>query len=141
VTAISLPQAIRNAIETEKSASSFYRSLLPQARDENARVLLETIARDEDAHAHQLEHLAEEVVGGSLPDAADELSHLVESSPPPSPDVKIGFVRALLIALEAEHHAAHFYSLVAEATSGDVRTLLRNSPPPNSATPETSSGC
>ncbi len=120
---ITVPQAIRNAIETETAAANFYRSLVPRARDADTARLLIGMVRDEEAHAQQLTAVVDALSVGPLPDAADELAHLVESSPPLSSS-NISFVKALFLALDAEHHAAHFYSVVAEATSGDVRDLF-----------------
>jgi rubrerythrin len=121
---ISVPQAIRNAIETERSAANFYRSLVSRARDANTASLLETMARDEEAHANQLMTLANSLAAAPLPESADDLAHLVESTPPLSTGAGISFVKALYLALDAEHHAAHFYTVVADATSGEVKNLF-----------------
>jgi len=124
VASITVSQAIRNAIESEKSAGDFYRSLVPRARDPNTAQLLEAMSRDEEAHARQLVRLAESLAATPLPPAADDLAHLVESTPPLSSGAGVSFVKALYLALDAEHHAAHFYTVVADATSGGVSTLF-----------------
>lgn len=121
---LTIPQALRNAIASEEAAGAFYRALVPRALDVNAATLLETMARDEDAHAAQLQALAGELVGGELPVAPDALVPLVENAPHLCADARVSFSRALFLALDAEHHAAQFYAVVAEATEGGVRELL-----------------
>ena len=122
---ISLLQALRNAVEAERASAVFYRELIPLARDDKTTDLLDELARDEDAHAERLIELADSLVVDPLPAAATELAEIVEAPPPLSSRAGISYVKALYVALEAEHHATHFYDLVAEETSGEVSELFR----------------
>ncbi len=109
-----LKQALRNAIEVERGAERFYRSLASKASDADGRKFLERMVADEKAHAEALEQKSRELVDGKLPEYADYNMDRVERVPEWGNAEGISFEQALQVALEAEQHAELFYDALAD---------------------------
>jgi rubrerythrin len=82
--AITLAQAIRNAIAAEQAAEKFYLSMAGSAGDEEVRRVLVGVAAQEREHATRLEVMGTALVQGDLPERADALvcKEVKESQPP-----------------------------------------------------------
>lgn len=109
-----LKSALRNAIEIERAASRFYRSLAAKASDAETRGFLEKMAGDEDAHAAGFEQKSRDLALGKLPDWADFNVETVETAPEWRGVENISYEQALQVALEAEQHAELFYDALAD---------------------------
>jgi len=121
-----LRQALRNAIEVERSAARFYQTLAPRAKDPRARSFLERMATEETAHAAGFEEKSRELAEGRLPDWPDMQLEQVETVPDWGCAEDISYAQALQVALEAEQHAELFYDAIADmATSPSVQAFFR----------------
>ena len=111
-----LSQAVRDAVEVERAASRFYRSLLPKAADARARTFLERMIAEEDEHARSFEEIGRKLESGALLEGpAGRGCRLVETAPEWVHAEEITYREALDIALEAEIHAELYYSAVADS--------------------------
>ena len=93
--AITLGQAIRNAIAAEQAAEKFYLTMAGSAGDESVRRALVGIAAQEREHATRLEAMAAALIQGDLPERADALVENIESSPAGARAVGMDMQRAL----------------------------------------------
>lgn len=123
---LTLEQAIRNAIEVEKSASRFYRLLAESTADAEARAFLLKMVDEEEAHARAIEDMGKKIVQGELPNRPDDNVELVETAPEWAYVDNISYQQALSIALDAENHAALYYSAIADAFEGKVAEFFNS---------------
>ena len=124
MTALTLAQALKNAIHAEQAAARFYDLLAQSTDDPEARRFLAEMAGQELAHARELAELASRTETGELPARPDERFELAETSPDWKYVDDLGYGAALRLALELEQHAAVFYDALAGSTDGPVRELF-----------------
>ncbi len=125
MTTLQLGQALRNAIEAEKAAKRFYELLAESTEDADAKSFLEKMAREENRHAKQLEEYVSKAVELTIPDLPDENVEAVETMREWAYVDDISYENALAIALEAELHAALYYSTIADCMEpGTGRALF-----------------
>ena len=122
--AITLAQAIRNAIAAEQAADKFYLSMAGSARDEEGRRVLVGIAAQEQEHATRLEAMATALVQGDLPGSADALVNVIEISPAGAKAARMDMQQALEFALEAENSAVLYYDALASSCTGDASAFF-----------------
>jgi len=120
---LTLEQAIRNAIEVEKSAARFYRLLGASTGDAEARKFLERMVKEEEAHAKAIEDMGRKLTSGEIPGQADDNMECVETMPDWAYTDDISFDQAIEIALDAENHAALYYSAIADGFQGKAAEL------------------
>ena len=124
--AITLAQAIRNAIEGERAAEKFYLKLAAAAREDGARAVLRQLAREELEHAEGLALVARRLVDGALPERADMPVAGIEDAPALVGADGLEFAEALAIAVEAEESAALYYDGLASSCTGAVAEFFGN---------------
>jgi rubrerythrin len=112
---ITFAQAVRNAVAAEQAASRFYQLLAESTDDEQARAFFERMSTDEVNHAEQIEAMGKKLTDGELPSRPDDDCRVVETAPEWAFADDVSYEQALQIALEAENHAALYYSAVADA--------------------------
>jgi rubrerythrin len=117
---LTLEQAVRNAVEVERSAGRFYRTLADGTSDAAAKKFLQQLAGQEDVHAESIEKIGKQLVQGELPQRADDGVELIESAPDWRFLDNLSFGDALQVAREAESHAALYYDALADAVDGPV---------------------
>lgn len=118
--AITLAQAIRNAIAAEHAAEKFYLRLAQSTPDEKARQILLGIAAQEREHAAGLEDVAKRLVAGTMPERADKHVNVIESAPGAGDAENLSLREALEIAVDAENGAILYYDALATTSSGDA---------------------
>ena len=109
---ISLDQAMRNAIEAERSAARFYDQLISHARDAETRQFFGEMATQEREHADAIEEMAKKI--GEIAPRAGRNVELVETAPGWASVENITLDQALGLALEAEISAALYYDALAD---------------------------
>ena len=122
--AITLAQAIRNAIGAEQAAEKFYLNMAESAGDEGVRRALVGIAEQEREHATRLEAMAAALVQGALPERADALVKNIESSPGGAGAAGMDKQHALEFAIEAENSAILYYDALAGSCTGDASAFF-----------------
>jgi rubrerythrin len=123
---LTLEQAIRNAIEAEKSAARFYRLLGESTGDAEARAFLERMVKEEEAHAAAIQDMGRKLTSGEIPGQADDNVECIETMPAWAYSDDISFDQALEIALDAENHAALYYSAISDGFEGKVAEFFGN---------------
>jgi rubrerythrin len=119
-------EAVRSGIEVERAAAAFYRALARNTACERARPFLEKLAAQEDEHAAAIAELGRRMGAGDLPEQACECFELVETAPEWRYEDGITVYGALVIAREAEIHAALFYRAVGDAATGKVASFFHS---------------
>lgn len=114
---ITLEQAIRDAIEVERSAAAFYEVLSANTDDVEAREFLARMVAEEKAHERSIAEMGRKLTSGDLPARASDNCELVETAPDWAWAEGLDYRGALAVALEAERHAALFYDAVADGFS------------------------
>jgi len=122
---LTFEQAVRNAIEVEKAAASFYRNLKGRAADQKTRDFFEEMARSEDAHARGIEAMGKRLTSGELPLRPDERIDTVETSPEWRLIENITLKQALELAIEAENNASLYYDAMADFAQGEVSRFFK----------------
>ena len=122
--AITLAQAIRNAIAAEQAAEKFYLTMAQSAGDEGVRHTLVGIAAQEREHTTRLEEMAAALVQGALPERADALVNAIESSPAGAGAAGMDMQQALEFAIEAENSAILYYDALASSCTGDASAFF-----------------
>jgi rubrerythrin len=122
--AITLGQAIRNAIAAEQAAEEFYLAMAESAGDDDVRRVLVGIAAQEQEHATRLEAMAVALVLGDLPERADALVNTIEISPAGAASVGMDMQGALEFAIEAENSAILYYDALAGSCTGDASAFF-----------------
>lgn len=117
---VTLGQAVRNAVEVERSAGRFYKLLAESTSDAQAKQFLSTLAGQEEQHALAIERMGAKLVAGELPQKAEDGMELVESAPEWRFLDNLSFADALGVAREAESHAALYYDALADVVDGPV---------------------
>ena len=126
MTKLSLEQAIRNAIEVEEAAARFYKLLADSTADVKAKKFLEKMIAEEQGHARAIEDMGKELTNGKIPGRPDDNCEIVETAPEWAYMDDISYGQALEIALDAENHAALYYSAVADGFTGPVSEFFRS---------------
>ena len=121
--AITLAQAIRNAIAAEEAAERFYLTMAGSAGNDGVRRTLVGIAAEEREHATRLEELAAAVIQGTLPERADGLV-AIENSPAGAESDGMDLQQALELAIEAENSAVLYYDALAGSCTGDASAFF-----------------
>jgi rubrerythrin len=121
---VSFGQAIRDAIEAEKSASGYYRALAKRVRDEEARQFIDDMAAQEDEHARSLEELSRRLDDGELPSLTSATPIQIEQGVEPSLSEEMSLVEAVRNAIAAEEGAQRAYLGLAEVAEGEARELF-----------------
>lgn len=124
--AISIPQAIRNAVASEEAAAKFYRALAALDVDSGVKAFLEEMALQEDHHARAIEEAGKRLVGGDLPQYADMVVDRVEAAPEWKIVDTLTFAQALQLARENEYNACMYYDSVADACPEPVASFFRD---------------
>ena len=122
--AITLAQAIRNAIAAEQAAEKFYLTMAKSAGDEGVRRALVGIAAQEREHATRLEDMAIALVQGDLPERADGLVNAIENSAAGAETDGMDLQQALEFAIEAENSAILYYDALAGSCTGDASAFF-----------------
>ena len=122
--AITLGQAIRNAIAAEQAAEEFYLAMAESAWDDDVRRVLVGIAAQEQEHATRLEAMAAALVLGDLPERADALVNTIEISPAGAASVRMDMEGALEFAIEAENSAILYYDALAGSCTGEASAFF-----------------
>ena len=122
--AITLAQAIRNAIAAEQAAEKFYLSMAESAGSEDVRRILVAIAEQERGHATRLEEMAAALIKGVLPERADTLVKAIESSAAGAEAAGMDMRQALEFAIEAENSAILYYDALAGSCTGDASAFF-----------------
>jgi rubrerythrin len=122
--AITLAQAIRNAIAAEQAAEKFYLTMAQSAGDEGVRSTLVGIAAQEREHATRLEDMAIALVQGDLPERADGLVNAIENSAAGAETDGMDLQQALEFAIEAENSAILYYDALAGSCTGDASAFF-----------------
>lgn len=112
--AISLSQAIRNAVEAERGSYRFYIFVAENTTDKEARGFLKEMAEQEKMHADAVENLGKKLAGGQLPVRAEDNVEVVETAPGWKFVEDISLAEALHIAREAEQSAILYYETLAD---------------------------
>ena len=120
IMAITLAQAIRNAIAAEQAAEKFYLDMAKSAADQDVRRTLVGIAAQEREHATRLESVATALVQGNLPERADSPVNCIENSPAGAGAGGMDMQEALQFAIEAENSAILYYDALAGSCTGDA---------------------
>jgi len=123
--AITLAQAIRNAIAAEQAAEEFYLSMAESAGSEDVRRTLVDIAAQEQGHAMRLQDMAAALVQGDLPERADTLVNAIEISPAGAEAAGMDMQQALEFAIEAENSAILYYDALASSCTGDASAFFQ----------------
>ena len=121
---LSLGQAVRNALEAERAAESFYRLLAQSTSDADARKFLLKMANLEKAHAATIEQMGIELRAGKLPAKADDNVELIETAPDWAYRDDMELNEAMELALENERHAALYYEAFADVTHDAVQAFF-----------------
>lgn len=114
VMAITVAQAVRNAVEAERAAAQFYRALAALDLVDEVRGFFLEMAKQEDQHAESIETGGKRLVGGALPERADMVVRAVESAPEWLVVDSITKQNAISIAHENELKASLFYDALAD---------------------------
>ena len=122
---LSLEQAVRNALEAERAAESFYKLLAQSTANEDAKQFLIKMAKLEKAHVSTIEQMGIELRAGKLPVRADDNVELIETAPDWAYHDDIDLTEAMALALENERHAALYYEAFADATRDSIHALFR----------------
>ena len=122
--AITLAQAIRNAIAAEQAAEKFYLTMAQSAGDEGVRSTLVGIAAQEREHATRLEDMAIALVQGDLPERADGLVNAIENSAAGAETDGMDLQQALEFSIEAENSAILYYDALAGSCTGDASAFF-----------------
>ena len=112
--AMSVGQAIRNAVEAERGSHRFYTFIAENTTDAEARGFLKEMAEQERVHAEAVENLGKKLAGGQLPVSADDNVEVVETAPAWKFVDDISLAEALSIAREAEQSAILYYETLAD---------------------------
>jgi len=123
---ISLGQAMRNAVEAERAAERFYRTLADGTDDASARTFLLDMARQEHEHALLLEDVGGRMAAGEMPARADANVELIETAPGWGHARGIGLDQALGLALEAENSAVLYYDALGGSCTGPAREFFES---------------
>ena len=117
---LTLGQAIRNAIEAERAASRFYSLLANSTQDQEAKAFLTEMADQEIDHVHALERLGANLPEDQLPLHPDRDVEAVETAPAWEYEDDLTMPDAMKLALEAEQHAALYYSAMSDFFPGEA---------------------
>lgn len=112
--AISVQQAVRNAVAAERAAAQFYRALAALDLEPEVQAFFLDMAKQEDQHAQSIEQGGKRLVGGELPERADMAVESVETAPEWLVADTISKDNALKIARENEIKASLFYDALAD---------------------------
>lgn len=111
---LTVQQAIRNAVESERAAARFYRALTALELEPEVQRFFEEMAEQEDQHAMSIEANGKRLVGGDLPERADMKVESVESAPEWLVVETITPAEALQIARDNEYKASLYYDTLAD---------------------------
>ncbi len=111
---VTLQQAVRNAVESERASAKFYRALAALDLPAEVRVFFEEMAVQEDHHAAAIQKEGQRLVGDDLPKDADANVGAVETAPDWLVVETISAAQALQIALENEQKASLYYDAIAD---------------------------
>jgi len=124
-TTMTLGQAVRNAIQAERSSADFYRKAASRTSDSAARKFFEDMIGVEHLHAGEIERLSRSLHQGPLAERANVPVDIVETAPVWDYDEELDIDGALHVALEAEKHAALYYGVVAGYFEGRDEEFFR----------------
>lgn len=122
--ALTLAQALRNAIGAEEAAAAFYQTLSERLEAPKARAFLAKMAEDERGHADALRALAETLCDEPLPAAAEPFYEQAELPPVSFFTTDFDLCDSLHLALDGEHRAGDFYQSLADDADGDLTALF-----------------
>lgn len=119
---ITLEQALKDSIESEKAAASFYSIISVFTDDTAVREFLQDMAEQERRHAEEIEIIAKLIGSGKMEGSEQGTVKSIEQAPEwgqiDVSDMKVG--EAIRIAVETERQAAGYYDSLAKATQGKV---------------------
>jgi rubrerythrin len=125
MTAITLEQAIRNAIEVELAAARFYENLAERTTDPASRSFLLELREEELGHARAIETFGKTLTDDPIPQEAAGHCEIVETSPTWWHASDVSYRQALRVALESERGAAVYYAALASSAPSDrVRSFF-----------------
>lgn len=122
--ALTLAQALRNAIGAEEAAAAFYRALSERLDDPDACGFLAGMSSDERGHADALRRLAETLTDEALPPAAEPFYEQVELPPVSFFARDFDLQETYNLALSGEYRAGDFYQALARDTEGSLNALF-----------------
>lgn len=111
---LTVRQAIRNAVESERAAAKFYRALTALELEPEVVRFFEDMAEQEDRHAASIEANGKRLVGGDLPERADMKVESVETAPEWLIVESISPQEAVQLARENEYKASLYYDTLAD---------------------------
>lgn len=111
---LTVGQAVRNAVASERAAAQFYRALAALDLSPEVQGFFLDMAQQEDQHAQSIEVNGKRLVGGELPERADMAVPSVESAPEWLVVDSISKDSAVSLARENEYKAALFYDALAD---------------------------
>jgi rubrerythrin len=124
MTSITLAQAIRDAVASERAAARFYQQLHDRTTSLQAQRFLKGMADEEARHAAILEVMAERR-DIALPEGESPLVEVVETAPAWKDVEDISIEDALEIAREAETQACLYYDALADGVDGELAAFFR----------------
>ncbi len=122
--ALTLAQALRNAIGAEEAAAAFYQTLSERLEAPEARAFLAAMADDERSHADALRALAQTLCDEPLPAAAEPFYTQAELPPVSFFATDFDLCDSLSLALDGEHRAHDFYDALAHDAGGEMTELF-----------------
>ena len=122
--ALTLAQAIRNAIGAEEAAAAFYKILSERLDDPEACGFLAGMSSDERGHADALRRLALTLTDEPLPAAAEPFYEQVELPPVSFFARDFDLQESYSLALSGEYRARDFYETLARDTEGSLNQLF-----------------
>ena len=120
---LTLGHAIRDAVEAEKAAERFYRSVAEGASEAVAKKFLLELAEGERVHAEKIERRAAPATGTTDTFEANpevQVVELIETAPDWRFVDDVSMSMAIEMAIEGEDHAHLYYAALAGACQGDI---------------------
>jgi rubrerythrin len=115
---MTLEQAVKNAIETERAAARFYEIMQGFTDDEVIREFLKKMQEQEQTHAEEIARIGAVLEAGELPAGGDTRLFETLRAPEWAATENMTLGEALEVALEAERRATAYYSVLSQVTSG-----------------------
>ncbi len=122
--ALTLAQALRNAIGAEEAAAAFYQTLSERLEAPEAQEFLAKMAEDERSHAEALRALAKTLGSEPLPASAEPFYEQAELPAVSFFARDFDLCDSLHLALDGEHRAHDFYATLANDADGALTELF-----------------
>jgi len=117
-------QAVRNGIAAELAAARFHTALGARAKERAARIFLQQLALEEEAHAEELEILVLDKSNWTLPAEAEPHAKTIKLAASLELPGEVSLPAALEHALYAQTRGARYYRVLASLAAPDVAPAL-----------------